>query len=138
MRSLRLHTNVLVVDASVIAPAVADGGPDGEARRALIKGEVLAAPDLLRIETVAVIRRHLANGALSPTQAHNAIDDLLSLPLRIYPTAPLLPRVWELRDKTKSYDACYVALAEALGCALATADQRLANAPGPRCNFVLL
>ncbi len=71
-------------------------------------------------------------------QAYNAIDDLLSLPLTIYPTAPLLPRIWELRDNTTSYDACYVALAEALGCALATADQRLANAPGPRCNFVLL
>jgi CubicO group peptidase (beta-lactamase class C family) len=29
----------------------------------------------------------------------------------------------------------YVALAEALGCSLATADQRLANAPGVRCKF---
>ena len=30
-------------------------------------------------------------------------------------------------------DACYVALAEAIGCPLLTADQRLAAAPGPRC-----
>ena len=29
--------------------------------------------------------------------------------------------------------ACYVALAEALGCPLLTADVRLANAPGARC-----
>lgn len=126
---------MLVVDASVIAPAVADGGPDGEACRARIKGESLAAPDLLRIEAISVIRRQLANGALTPAQANNAIEDLLNVPIVVYPTAPLLRRAWELRDNATAYDACYVALAEALGCALATADQRLANAPGARCHF---
>ena len=135
MRSPRSPTNVLVVDASVIAPAIADGGPDGEACRARIKGQSLAAPDLLRVEAVSVIRRQLANGALSATQANNAIDDLMNLPIAVYPTAALLRRAWELRDNATAYDACYVALAEALGCALATADQRLANAPGARCQF---
>ena len=126
---------MLVVDASVIAPAVADGGPDGEACRARIKGESLAAPDLLRVEAVSVIRRQLANGALTSAQANNAIEDLLNLPITVYPTAPLLRRAWELRDNATAYDACYVALAEALGCALATADQRLVNTPGARCPF---
>ncbi len=32
-----------------------------------------------------------------------------------------------------AYEASYVALAEALDCELLTADERLANAPGPRC-----
>lgn len=135
MRSPRSRTNVLVVDASVIAPAIADGGLDGEACRARIKGQSLAAPDLLRVEAVSVIRRQLANGALSATQANNAIDDLMNLPIAVYPTAALLRRAWELRDNATAYDACYVALAEALGCALVTADQRLANAPGARCQF---
>jgi predicted nucleic acid-binding protein len=135
MRSPQSRTNVLVVDASVIAPAVADGGPDGEACRARIKGQSLAAPDLLRVEAVSVIRRQLASGALTPAQANNAIEDLLNLPITVYPTAPLLRRAWELRDNATAYDACYVALAEALGCALVTADQRLANAPGSRCQF---
>ena len=135
MRSPRSRTNVLVVDASVIASAVADGGPDGAACRARITGQSLAAPDLLRVEAVAVIRRQLANDALTPAQANNAIEDLLNLPITVYPTAPLLRRAWELRDNATAYDACYVALAEALGCALATADQRLANAPGVRCQF---
>ena len=126
---------MLVVDASVIAPAIADGGPDGEACRARIKGQSLAAPDLLRVEAVSVIRRQLANGALSATQANNAIDDLMNLPIAVYPTAALLRRAWELRDNATAYEACYVALAEALGCALVTADQRLANAPGARCQF---
>ena len=126
---------MLVVDPSVIAPAVADGGPDGEACRARIKGQSLAAPDLLRIEAVSVIRRQLANGALTATQASNAIEDLLNLPIAVYPTAALLRRAWELRDHVTAYDACYVALAEALGCSLATADQRLANDSGARCQF---
>jgi predicted nucleic acid-binding protein len=135
MRSPQSRTNVLVVDASVIAPAVADGGPDGEACRARIKGQSLAAPDLLRVEAVSVIRRQLASGALTTAQANNAIDDLLNLPITVYPTAPVLRRAWELRDNATAYDLYYVALAEALGCALVTADQRLANAPGSRCQF---
>lgn len=126
---------MLVVDASVIAPAVADGGPDGEACRARIKRQSLAAPDLLRVEAISVIRRQLVSGALTSAQANNAIEDLLNLPLTVYATAPLLRRAWELRDNATAYDACSVALAEALGCALLTADQRLANSPRARCQF---
>jgi len=68
-------------------------------------------------------------------QAGNALRDLLDLPLVVYPTAPLLRRGWELHDNVTAYDSCYVALAEALGCPLVTADQRLARAPGTRCRF---
>jgi len=46
------------------------------------------------IEAVSVIRRQLANGALTPAQANNAIEDLLNLPITVYPTAPLLRRAW--------------------------------------------
>jgi predicted nucleic acid-binding protein len=129
---------VLVVDASVIAPAVVDGGPDGEMCRARIKGQSLAAPDLLRVEAVSVIRRRLPAGGLTAKQATHAIGDLLSLPIAVYPTAALLRRVWELRDNVTAYDACYVALAEALRCPLVTADRRLAKAPGTRCEFDLV
>lgn len=90
---------MLVVDASVIAPAVADGGPDGDVCRARVKGQSLAAPDLLRVEAMSVIRRQLANGALTASQATNAIEDLLGLPIVVYPTAPLLRRGWELRRR---------------------------------------
>jgi predicted nucleic acid-binding protein len=36
------------------------------------------------------------------------------------------------------YDAAYIALAEALQSVLLTADSRLANAPGSRCEFELI
>jgi predicted nucleic acid-binding protein len=32
-----------------------------------------------------------------------------------------------------AHDACYLALAELLGCGLLTADARLSRAPGIRC-----
>ncbi|MGH7338547.1 MAG: type II toxin-antitoxin system VapC family toxin, partial [Myxococcota bacterium] len=55
------------------------------------------------------------------------------MPASRYPTLPFLRRVYELRQNLTAYDAVYVALAEALGCSLVTADQRLARAPGVGC-----
>ena len=124
---------MLVVDGSVIASAVADGGVDGGSCRGRIRGQALAAPDLLRVEVLSVIRRQVRTGSLSGGAANEAVEGLLALPVAVFPTAPLLRRAWELRDNVTSYDACYVALAEALECVLVTADARLAGAPGVRC-----
>jgi predicted nucleic acid-binding protein len=124
---------VLVVDASVVAPIVADGGPVGIRYRQRVRGERLAAPDLLRIEVLSVLRRQLATGALSRQQAEAAIDDLLDLPLMVYPAIAGIRRIWALRANLTSYDASYVALAESLECVLLTVDARLARAPGPTC-----
>lgn len=41
----------------------------------------------------------------------------------------------ELRTPVRSWDALYVALAEALGARLLTTDHRLAASPGPTCRF---
>lgn len=130
---MRCAPNVIVVDASVLAPIVADGGDDGRRLRRRVRGERLAVPDLARIEVLSVLRRRLSAGDLEPEEADDAAQDLLDLPLVVYPTGPLLRRTWELRHNVSSYDACYVALAEALGCAVLTADGRLSRAPGLRC-----
>lgn len=124
---------MLVVDASVLAPAIVDAGIDGDTLRARLRGETIAGPDLLRIEVLAVIRKRLIAGALTTTQADDAVGDLLDLPISVFPSAPLLRTAWALRDNLTAYDACYVALAEALDCTLLTADARLANAPGTTC-----
>jgi predicted nucleic acid-binding protein len=124
---------VLVVDASVLAPVVADAGNDGQRFRERLRGETVVGPDLLRVEVVSVLRRHANNGMLTRQQADAAIDDLLAFPITVYPTAPLLRRVWELRPDVTPHDGCYVALAEAVGFPLLTADRRLVNAPGCRC-----
>lgn len=124
---------MLVVDASVLAPAVADGGADGQRFRERLRGEVVVGPDLLRVEVVSVVRRHRSAGRLSTEQAEAAVQDLFDFPVRVFPTAPLLQRVWDLRDNLTAYDGCYAALAEAVDAPLLTADQRLAKAPGLRC-----
>lgn len=50
----------------------------------------------------------------------------------------LYERIWELRSTITPYDASYVAIAEILNVPLLTCDARLANAPGPTCDFILL
>ncbi len=129
---------MLVVDASVIASAIVDAGEVGQRFRDRLRGETIAGPDLLRIEVMSVVRRHANAGAITREQADAAFEDLVDFPISVFPTEPLLPRVWELRDNVTSYDGCYIALAEAVDGPLLTADRRLANAPGARCVIEVL
>jgi len=126
---------VIVVDASVLAVALGDDGADGERARARLTDEVLAAPELVDLETVSVWRRHVAAKLMTARRASLAVSDLENLPLRRSPHRPLLKRIWELRNGVTPYDAAYVALAEALDVVLVTADARLARAPGIRCEI---
>ncbi len=75
-------------------------------------------------------------GRLPQETVARAHDDLLTLIVELFPYEPLARRVWELRENVTPYDAWYVALAEELGVGLATLDRRLAQAVGPRCEFV--
>ncbi len=92
----------------------------------------------MRIETVSVLRRRSLSGHVTSEAAVAALADLLALSVQVFESAPLLARSWELRSNLSTYDACYVALAETLGCPVATADRRLVAAPGSRCEFVLV
>ncbi len=85
-----------------------------------------------------MLRRNTNSGLLTPAQADAAITDLLEFPITVFPTSPLLRRVWELRPNLTAYAGCYVALAEAIDRPLLTADRRLANAPGIRCTVEIL
>jgi predicted nucleic acid-binding protein len=129
---------VIVADASVLAVALADDGPDGDQARARLHGEHVALPELADLEVASVLRRQLAAGTLDARRACLALDDLAALPARRAPHRPLLARCWELRDNLTIYDAAYVALAEAMHATLLTADRRLARAPGPRCPIEVL
>lgn len=129
---------MLVVDASVLVAALADDGADGDTARARLRDEELAAPELIDLEVVSVLRRQLSAGTLDARRAQFAVDDLWDLPMQRASHRPLLARCWELRDNLTIYDAAYVALAEALECALVTADTHLANAPRVRCPIEVL
>ena len=75
---------------------------------------------------------------LDNRRAALARTDLAALPMHRAAHLPLLPRCWELRDNLTTYDAAYVALAEALEATLLTGDRRLAHAAGPTCTIELL
>ncbi|MGY1590714.1 type II toxin-antitoxin system VapC family toxin [Geodermatophilus sp. SYSU D00708] len=124
---------MIVVDASVLVPALADDGADGDHARQRLRGQVLAAPEILDLEVLSVLRRLCRAGAVPPRRAEQALRDLTDLPVRRAPHRSLLPRCWELREDLTVYDASYVALAEALDTVLLTADARLARAPGVHC-----
>ncbi|MDQ1642386.1 MAG: hypothetical protein QOJ90_1737 [Actinomycetota bacterium] len=124
---------MLVVDASVLVVALADGGRDGDVARRRLRGEELAAPELVDLEVASALRRQLAAGAMDANRAEQAVSDLADLPFQRASHKPLLPRCWELRDNLTIYDAAYVALAELVGGTLVTADRRLARATGPTC-----
>jgi predicted nucleic acid-binding protein len=124
---------VLVVDASVLATALADDGIDGDTAREYLRTQELAAPELIDLEVASVLRRQIAVARVDLRRARLALEDLVDLPMLRAPHRPLLRRCWELRDNLSVYDAVYVALAEALGTSLLTGDVRLAKAPGIKC-----
>lgn len=126
----------MVCDASAVVAVLLDGGPDGTWATEAMIGADLAAPALMAFEAANVIRRQEMAGTVSSDQAAQAHADLLDLHVERWPYDLLAPRAWALRANISSYDASYVALAEALSATLVTLDRRLARAPGPRCVVV--
>jgi predicted nucleic acid-binding protein len=119
----------IVVDSSALVEVLIQR-ERADAVRQVVGDTEMVAPDVINPEILSALRRLERIGELPTGRARKALDDLVSVPLRRFPTLPLLPAVWELRAGITSYDACYVALAQALGCTLVTADLKLSRAPG--------
>lgn len=128
----------VVPDASALAVALIDDGRAGQQVRDRLRGNYLAAPELVDLEVVAVVRKRVLSAGLHPDRAAQAIEDLASLPLTRVAHRHLLGRVWELHQNVTPYDAAYVAVAKQLDAILVTADQRLSTAPQVRCAIEVL
>jgi predicted nucleic acid-binding protein len=129
---------MIVVDASVLVALVAEDGKDAREARERLAEQALLAPELADLEVASAVRRAQRMGRIGQDRAIQALADLASLPIWRVSHAPLLRRIWALRDNLTPYDAAYVALAEALRAQLLTRDARLARAPGIRCEVVVL
>lgn len=125
---------MIVVDASAALAALLNAGP---ARRALLDQQ-LHVPHLVDAEVASGLRRKVAAQQVQTDAAWTALHTWQRLGVTRYAMFSLLSRVWELRENVSAYDACYVALAEFLDCALLTADARLARAPGIRCPITVV
>ena len=125
-----------VVDASVLVAALVDTGPHGEWAEVILADGALHAPELARVETTNILRRLERAKKITTAEANAAHEDLMHLSLELFSFDPFADRVWELRHTITSYDAWYVAVAEALQLPLATLDKRLAKAKGPACEFL--
>jgi predicted nucleic acid-binding protein len=128
---------VIVVDASALVGILGEGEDANRLRRRLL-AEKLAAPHVVDVEVLSALRRAQRMGRIGADRAAQALADLTLLPLRRVGHTSLLRRAWELRDNVTPPDAMYVALAEAFGAPLLTADARLARAPGLRCEIQLV
>ena len=125
-----------VVDSSVLVSALVDTGPEGAWAESVVVGGELTCPELALAEASNILRRLELTDDLSSREATAAHENLMRLDLGLFPFAPFAGRVWELRMNLTCYDAWYVALAEALDRPLATLDEKLGRASGPRCEII--
>jgi predicted nucleic acid-binding protein len=125
-----------VVDASILVAALVDSGPAGRWAESIVASGALVAPELILVETANVLRRLERAKQISSLEATSAHRDAVRLDLVLFPYEPFALRIWALRENLTSYDAWYVALAEALACPLATVDVRLSRANGPTCEIL--
>lgn len=129
---------MLIVDASCLYEVVADAARADEVRQRLTLDTDLAAPHVIDAEVLSVIRRDRMLGRLDATAAAQAVDDLRDWPGERFGHRALLGRAWELRDRVRTWDALYVALAEALGGTLLTLDARLGRIEDLECRVEVL
>lgn len=130
-----------VLDASVLVELLilSPLGQRAAARLRTVDGD-LHVPHLADIETVSVFRGLVAGGVITADRASAALIDLRDFPARRWPAHMLFERIWLLRENVTAYDATYIALAEALGARLITADRKLARGAEPvaRCPIELV
>jgi len=120
---------LIVADASVILKWILVDEIDREKalalRRRHIRGEdPIAAPDLLLYEVANVLPMKKGN----PGIALEGLKELYSAGFHLHSfDLPEFSRAVELalHHKITTYDACYLALAQALRCRFVTADEKL-------------
>jgi predicted nucleic acid-binding protein len=121
-----------VFDASVLVRAALDSH---DAARDVVKAAeagalTAAAPDLVYAEATSAIVKAVRAGNVTPIDGAAVLSAIIDVPMTIVATGSLAPAALDvaLRNALSAYDACYVALAEALDATLVTADRRLAAA----------
>lgn len=131
--------NVCVVDSSAWVSVVLPEDERGDRIIAHLEGSgEWWAPDAFDLEVLYALRGHLLRGSLDPVEFARQAQQLTRLPLSRVSTHWLNLRIASLAPSISTYDAAFVAVAEMLDAPLLTTDARLARAPGPQCEFLLV
>jgi predicted nucleic acid-binding protein len=123
-----------VVDAGVAIKWYVPEPYDAEAKRFLDPAFSLHVPDLFYPEFGNVVWKKaclLKAPEITVDEGRDILDLLLGVSLTVHPMAALLRSAYEIAvtpARPTVYDCCYLALANALGCRLVTADQAFYNA----------
>ncbi|KAA1248669.1 type II toxin-antitoxin system VapC family toxin [Mycobacterium simiae] len=120
---------MIVVDASAALAALLNAGQ----AREVLAGEGVWVPEVIDVEVANGLRRFLTGGHLEDEAAQAALTAWRGLGVRRVSGLGLLGRVWALREVLDAGAATYVALAEALDCAVVTADAKLGAVAGVQC-----
>jgi predicted nucleic acid-binding protein len=130
---------LIVVDASVVLELLLGTGKAGKISQILLSGSVdWHAPELLDVEVASALRRVSRLTGYGDVAASEALDAYMAFDLTRHAHTGMLSRIWDLRSAITSYDASYVALAEALGAPLLTCDAKLARAHGHSAKIQLV
>jgi predicted nucleic acid-binding protein len=129
---------MIVLDASATVELLGDTQAGKKIAARLSTERILHAPHLLDLEVASAFRRQVALAAVDAERAARALTLHRNLRIMRHPHYPYLDRIWSLRHNFSAYDACYIALAEALGATLLTRDKALASARLQRGNVEVI
>jgi predicted nucleic acid-binding protein len=125
-----------VIDCSAMVELLAAGTEVGEAiADRLAATEAVSAPYVLDGEVVSALLGLVRGQKITAREADAALWNYREFPLERHDVLPLWSRIKVLHANLSAYEAQYVALAEALGVPLITADARINRSKAASCGI---
>jgi predicted nucleic acid-binding protein len=125
-----------VIDCSAMVELLVAKTQAGESiAQRLTTAHTLYAPYVLDGEILSALLGLLRGQKITEREADTALSSYQTFPIERHDVLPLWPRLKTLRANLSAYDAQYVALAEAFGVPLVTADVRIKRSGAARCEI---